>query len=1318
MNIAPNKIHAGIASTFFLALLLSAPINTMADGNASDYDAIPPVISSTGANDKPNILVILDNSNSMDEAPNGSAVGSDNEGSKSEIARKAVKGIITTFGDSMRMGLMTYKQSGVSGVGEKFIYNSPYDASFDPANYDSTYTGSRDSLTKAFRLPNATNPGTYVYYNVALPFYSSSDDDDDKYAFCYSSTANFDNGSENPTTGPWDSYTCYRSKTNTSDDPTSGFSDKIATYTFSPTDSDYAQGILDFGKYLTWNYVGPTWFSNSSPGRGMLHVGIDDLDATQTAALNAKLATSQFTAATDTPIRNAGLTPIEGTLYTAKDYYVSGLAASEVASGTAAAVFSSGNACNADDKYVILVTDGLPSTDKNGAAISDTSTAIAAAATAAAALLTEGVRTYVIGFALPYGVDPTVLDTIASSGGTKTAYNANDSTTLNAALSSIFLNIINRASSGTGAAVLANNSRGDGAFYQALYIPKIEDALGNSTTWVGVLNSLFVDQKGYVREDSNGNDQLDGYDTDKIVEYFYDDVDARAKAYIKTSTSASTPQGLTSVTKEIADIKYIWSARDQLGEIADPTTQRAYATSAATGRTIYTSVNSDVLGDFIPYTDAELAALQSAETTANSELDIAEDNLEGINDLVDQAKTTMDNATPADYAQAKANYDALVIQQTAAEETLAAKQAAYNSTQANVVNSSFRNYMGASSLTQANDIVRYVRGEEISGFRSRKLDYNGNGSATEIWRLGDIIHSTPAVVGIPINRYDVIHQDSTYAEFVNKYYFRRNVVYVGSNDGMLHAFNSGFWNDSAKKFETTDSFANSSTSVTAHPLGTELWAYVPKAALPHLQWLTNTGYSHTYYVDGEPVVFDANIFEDDTDHPGGWGTVLVVGMRFGGGPFSVDTDGNGSKETVLRSSYSIFDVTNPEKPPILLNEITDAALGFTTSIPAVVKARVENSTTGGYTTPSKDRWLLAFGSGPTALDAGTSSQQARVYLYDLESENFLTGYNPKVLTSDTSSYVGDIGVADWNTDFVDDALYFGVNSGTAASPTGRLARLRMDSNTDAAWLSSDNEWFNSAQFGNVINASGSIHGAPHTVMDNKGRLWVYAGTGRLYVAADNSSKTQQRFYGIMEPINSSGEETGGTVSFSSLENSTNIRVFTNNEVDKSGSSFEIPSGTQITNFDQLEKAISESRGGWYIDFTYHGTGALDEPSGRNLYSATRFQETLFFTEYEPDDNTCQPEGTSNLHALHYKTGTAPPYDIIGQDESVAKNDGKLVLRGMDLGLGIASKVTITPNASDGGATLFIQKGDAELEIIQLSKKPVAGTRESWQEIDL
>jgi type IV pilus assembly protein PilY1 len=90
--------------------------------------------------------------------------------------------------------------------------------------------------------------------------------------------------------------------------------------------------------------------------------------------------------------------------------------------------------------------------------------------------------------------------------------------------------------------------------------------------------------------------------------------------------------------------------------------------------------------------------------------------------------------------------------------------------------------------------------------------------------------------------------------------------------------------------------------------------------LPHLYWLTDPNYTHIPYIDLKPKVFDAKIFTADADHPYGWGTVLVVGMRFGGGKIKTDMDHDGIPEsaggdTDMTSAYMVLDITNPEKEP-------------------------------------------------------------------------------------------------------------------------------------------------------------------------------------------------------------------------------------------------------------------------------------------------------------------------------------------------------------------------------------------------------------------
>lgn len=1721
-------------------------------GLASDYTAVPPLIDMSASNDKPNVLMVIDNSNSMDEAANGSAVGSDSQYSKSEIARGALKKIINNFGDSSRLGLMAYKQSGINS---RHIHNSPYDASFDPANFDSTYNGSRDSLTKKYRIPNPTNSGAYIYYNIALPFYAGSNQGN---AFCRSNTADFDNGSETVGSGPWDNYQCYRNKTTANDNYNSGFSSLIGTYNFRPTDSDYAQDILDFGRYMTWHYVGRTWFSDSSPGKGMLHVNIADVDATQETRLLAKLATSQFSSAIDTPIRNAGLTPIQGTLQSAKSYFQGALPSSERMSGVSGAL-PAGNVCGNDNDYVVLVTDGLPSVNASGNIITDTTAAITAAAAAAADLLsTQNVKTFVVGFALPNGVDPSVLNQIAVAGGTTNAYLASDETSLNQALGSIFLSIINRTSSSTGAAVLANNTRGEGAVYQASYNPRMEDVDGNSVSWVGGLQGLFIDQLGYLREDTNGNKALDGYATDSIVEYFYDVVENRARIRVfsgSSETIAPDTSAMPSSVKEVSELNVLWQARDELAALTNTTSQRSYSDSAATGRHIVTSSTGTGLTDFVAISPSDLAALtaaedaalvnlnlaiadvsfattglsgaeqtvddanseladaqfeadyrqdivttlevfneleqaeinaygaafalrnrelaeqdvidaqqvydaliadgapaaspevlaallvldgkmqdlidaQAAESAAQANLDtanaalvaaqsavgsldanqqlignviLAEQALENAyankvpfqtaynnsfsdrvakqvlentartnygnasfthsnaqsaydgavttastalttrdnavtsagasqtaydtaNTLVTTAQTAYDNsvttATPiynaftnagsvraaarTNYAEVLAIYgdtanpfvvaaqatldaaeldytntnaawlnayqnfldrqgeltaattartnannaldaanllvtntnialnnadqavidrnDELGLANTARLETAAiltlavaetdaaeaiqatalanltaannvitdaevqvtqaqtdqnayylkgdieidpsdltgalvdannnltiaiegsgaedlegadglnnkianaqvaaanlpnaqaalvaantakvAAQTAYDNARMTALNSTFLNYLMEVSGTEANKLVNYIRGEEQAGYRSRTIDMDGDGD-TEVWRLGDIVHSTPALVGAPASSYDALYNDSTYAVYREQYKNRRQMVYIGANDGMLHAINAGFWNESAKKFELNNSFVSGSSGLTQHPLGSEVWSYVPRSVLPHLKWLKDLGYAHTYYVDGEPITFDANIFPDDADHPFGWGTVLAIGLRFGGGEINVDSDGDTVNDTTTYSSYVLMDVTNPEVPPRLISEISHSELGFTTSKPAVVKKRIPATGTS-YDSTTVNSWHLVFGSGPTELSDATSTQNAKLFVYDLVAKSFITGFMPKDITSQANSFVGDISVANWDNDFIDDTAYFGVIGGTPGASVGQVMRYRLDQTSSTA-------------ISTFLDTDRVTVGKPLPVVDGNGRKWIYFGTGRLFNGSDNSTTQLQRYYGVMEPVDTVGDMTWAAVSTSNLQDVTDISIFDNGDLTISSGTLEIPTGKTITSYNALKSSLPRYKSGWFRNLYNQST----KPTGRNISSSAKSRSIVFFTEYKPADNACQPEGTSLLYGVDYQTGTAVPFTVFGTDSSVTNNDGELSLSAVDLGQGNSSAPVVIENnsssrsgSSDSIVSILTQSSTGVLRVDLATVGTYATGRESWMQIEL
>jgi type IV pilus assembly protein PilY1 len=257
-----------------------------------------------------------------------------------------------------------------------------------------------------------------------------------------------------------------------------------------------------------------------------------------------------------------------------------------------------------------------------------------------------------------------------------------------------------------------------------------------------------------------------------------------------------------------------------------------------------------------------------------------------------------------------------------------------------------QSYLQASSLAEAQNIVKYVRGKDFtfcsndpskpcttnadctSGgtctqYRNRSVKVTTVDNIAREWKLSDIISSTPKVQSwLRLNTYDSDppfgYSDTSYGNFIgSNQYKKRGMVYVGANDGMFHAFNFGLYGiiddpttvsqlclDVNNNGQCDSGEASSGTPFTSQ-LGQEQWTYIPFDALPYLKYLGDPNYCHLYYVDQTPYLFDASINVPtgcsaanywDCDRKDGvdqsskdldlakssWRTILIGGMGLGG----------------------------------------------------------------------------------------------------------------------------------------------------------------------------------------------------------------------------------------------------------------------------------------------------------------------------------------------------------------------------------------------------------------------------------------------------
>ncbi|CAD0336457.1 pilus assembly protein [Xanthomonas hortorum] len=333
-----------------------------------------------------------------------------------------------------------------------------------------------------------------------------------------------------------------------------------------------------------------------------------------------------------------------------------------------------------------------------------------------------------------------------------------------------------------------------------------------------------------------------------------------------------------------------------------------------------------------------------------------------------------------------------------------------------------------------------VTGEEnaayIAGDRSKEQINSGNlRNRTSL--LGDIVNSSPA------------------------YSSETGTVYVGANDGMLHAFNS-----------TT---------------GVEQFAYVPSSInFPDLGSLSAPTYSHRYFVDG-PVILSTRVQTPNR-------TVLVGSLGKGGkGLYALDvtTPSGFSANSVKWERYGAS------------GDAEAANIGLVQSRPFI--ARLNNGTTAlvvanGINSTNDQAVLLVYN-----LETGALIRQITTAVGSSGAPNGLsgaTGWDADANGSVDYVYAGDVRGNVWKFDLSGAAVAsWGVaNSGspifTASYPVGTGSTLQ------------------------PITANMTVALNPRTY-----ETWLFFGTGRFMTVGDLTDKSGQSLYGIVDATTSNSAAT-------------------------------------------------------------------------------------------------------------------------------------------------------------------------------------------------
>ena len=772
----------------------------------------------------PNVLVLLDNSQSMDGTMAGKVISGASAETRSSIARGVLRDVIETYRYTFNWGLGSFGVSGVPALSDIFgyylgnadtmVYTDTCDAIVDGVGV-SDIVGPHSVLVDGVRtvvsgpLPCIANPQPAPGYNYIT--FDRSGDDADVNDVTYISGA----GAQMYGIGDRDTtYLVFGSRTSGTDWYSRNFGASIGRLTFGATDSGWVADAAEWPRRL---WVARGWgFNNDITGMGTINEPVVSSQPATAADLLVEAAHYEKLVGTDgTPaqpgllsaenadpaspsLKNAArYTPLAGTVETSRRYF-SGQGYSSPISDTC------------QKNFVVLATDGNPTGKKDGSqydptqwvntynatkkewtygpAIDDVLKEITKLRSTTKGGDRYDIKTYVIGLGSTVINDSSAasLNEMASQGGTVNAFFADKTDALKSAFASIASAIDAESRSGAAAGLSSGSWQTGAALYQGKF---------SSVDWSGDLTSTVVASDGSL------------------------------------ATTAT------------------WSAATQLsGQHWD------------TGRAIMT---------YRPVAGAEVGR--------------------GI-----AFRWPADPAAP--------RRDELNLRQVLA----------LNTGEGDAVDG------------QGEFRLRYLRGDSAREarncavcaptFRNRPVTV-----------LGDIVGSAPFYVGAPSANFYDDFESAAYSSFVAAWRGRAPQVYVGANDGMLHAFDAA--------------------------TGNETFAYVPNLVFGSLSALSAIPFKHRYNVDGPPAV--ADVFYDSA-----WHTLLVAGLRAGG-----------------RGVYAL-DVTDPRRfteadaDSVVRWEFNDPDMGHVYAPPTLVKTnngRWSVIVGNGYNSPSKRALLFVIDAETGAL---------------------------------------------------------------------------------------------------------------------------------------------------------------------------------------------------------------------------------------------------------------------------------------------------------------------------------------------------------------
>ncbi len=409
--------------------------------------------------------------------------------------------------------------------------------------------------------------------------------------------------------------------------------------------------------------------------------------------------------------------------------------------------------------------------------------------------------------------------------------------------------------------------------------------------------------------------------------------------------------------------------------------------------------------------------------------------------------------------------------------------------------------------------------------------------------LGAIIRSEPVYVAAPTgNYYDTwptsiggvpvsAPEDATdaqaYSAFVTQETqgatARSGMVYVGANDGMLHAFNAPTPICSGGMDSATGNCSGGYTFPSGSNAGHEAWAFVPRAVYANLGNLVNaSNFIFLPTVDATPMARD--VFFSDKN----WHTILAGGVGLGGrGVYALDI----TDPTSFSASNVLWEFDA---------DMADLATGCVSIVGGGQSGSCKSSDLG-YTVSgpnigrlSNGKWVVLVSNGyfpdcntpdiPTATQAQCQAIAAQaprdtsgnpysaLFVMDAQTGKMLAELKtPTTIAGVTSFGLSTPVMGDYDNNQVDDVAF-------AGDVQGNLWRFDLSS-------TSASDWKVTLVYKGLADASGNQGLQPITTMPRlfpdpvTNRLMVVFGTGKLLGVGDNGNSTVQAIYAVRDDGN-------------------------------------------------------------------------------------------------------------------------------------------------------------------------------------------------------